>query len=48
MAILKIDDYLPSDRELWVVIVPHNSPDNVEDTCLSRCSKLGLDHGDVF
>ena len=37
VAILKIDNHLPSDSELSVVIVPHNSPDNVEDTCLGRC-----------
>lgn len=28
--------------------MPHNSPDNVKDTCIGRCSKLGFDHGDVF
>ena len=42
------DDHLSSDSELSGVIVPHNSPDNVEDTCLSRCWKLGFDHGGVF
>ena len=43
------DDQLSSDSELSVVtIVPHNAPDNVEDTCLGRCSKLGFDHGGVF
>ena len=42
------DDHLSSDSELPVVIVPHKSLDNVEDTCLSRCSKLGFDHGGVF
>ena len=44
------DDHLSSDSELSVVIVPHYSPDNVEDTlsCLGRCSKLGFDHGIIF
>ena len=42
------DDHLSSDSQLSVVIVLHNSSDNVEDTCLGRCSKLGFDHGGVF